>query len=110
MAGVSKTNSFGTFLETIEKRSGPAEQPAAAVPAGEPPPASGMTDVSRRVLLALAKGPASITELREQAGLDPSDTVLSDLTTNAFVEKAPGRGVRYQLTEQGRRVVELLTA
>ena len=109
MAGVSKTNSFGTFLETIEKHNAPAEGPAAA-PAGEPPPASGMTDVARRVLRMLAKGPASITELREQAGLDPSDTVLSDLTANGFVEKAPGRPVRYGLTEQGRAVVELLTA
>jgi DNA-binding MarR family transcriptional regulator len=108
MAGVSKTNSFGTFLETIEKRSAPADEPTAAAEAE--PPAGGMTDVSRRVLLLLAKGPASIADLRQQAGLDPSDTVLSDLTTNGFVEKAPGRGVRYELTEQGRRVVELLTA
>jgi DNA-binding MarR family transcriptional regulator len=109
MAGVSKTNSFGTFLETIEKRSAPADEPAAA-PAGEPPAGSGMTDVARRVLHVLAKGPASVTELREQAGLDPSDTVLSDLTLNGFVEKATGRPVRYMLTAQGRAVVELLSA
>jgi chromosome segregation and condensation protein ScpB len=107
MAGVSKTNSFGTFLETIEKREAPEE--AAAAPAAEPPPSSGMTDVSRRVLRLLANGPASITQLREQAGLDPSDTVLSDLTANGFVEKAPGRPVRYGLTAQGRAVVDLLT-
>jgi hypothetical protein len=109
MAGVSKTNSFGTFLETIEKRSPPAEQPVAAAPPGEPPPASGITDVARRVLQILAKGPASSTELREQAGIDPTDA-LDDLTTNGFVARASGRGVRFELTEQGRRVVELLTA
>jgi chromosome segregation and condensation protein ScpB len=109
MAGVSKTNSFGTFLETIEKHGPPAAEPAAA-PAAAPPPASGMTDVARRVLRLLAKGPASITELHEQAGLDPSDTVLSDLTALGIVEKAPGRAVRYRLTEQGRAAVALLTA
>jgi hypothetical protein len=118
MAGVSKTNSFGTFLETIEQedRAGgePAAAPPAAPPAPAPPrapaPASAMTDVSRRVLQLLARGPASLTELREQAGLEPSDNVLRDLTANGFVEKAPGRTVRYALTTQGRAVVQLLNA
>jgi hypothetical protein len=116
MAGVSKTNSFGTFLETIEQDDRAGGEPAAAPPAAPPAPApaaapaSAITDVSRRVLQLLARGPASLTELREQAGLEPSDTVLRDLTANGFVEKAPGRTVRYALTAQGRAVVQLLNA
>jgi hypothetical protein len=117
MAGVSKTNSFGTFLETIEQEAAPVQEPAAVAPgAAVPPPApgvtpaSGITDVSRRVLKLLAQGPASVAELHAQAGLDPSESVLRDLTANGFVEKAPGRTVRYALTSQGQAVVQLLSA
>ena len=108
MAGVSKTNSFGTFLETIEKRA--TDDEGAKPPIPPPAPASEMTDVSRRVLGLLAREPATVAELREQVGLDPSDRVLHDLTANGFVEKAPGRPVRYALTAQGRAVVQLLGA
>jgi hypothetical protein len=111
MAEASRTNSFGTFLETIEKRAEPAAAPAAAppVPAPAPAPGSGMTEVSRRVLQLLATGPATVAELREQAGLDTDDSVLDDLTANGFVARAPGRTVRYALTAQGQAVVQLLS-
>lgn len=108
MAEASKTNSFGTFLETIEKRAEPTPAPPAAAPA--PAPGSGMTEVSRRVLQLLASGPATVTELREQAGLGTDDSVLDDLTTTGFVERAPGRTARYALTAQGQAVVQLLSA
>jgi hypothetical protein len=114
MAEASKTNSFGTFLETIEKRAEPAPAPPAAAPPPAPAPAaapgSGMTEVSRRVLQLLAAGPATIAELREQAGLGTDDSVLDDLTTTGFVERAPGRTARYALTAQGQAVVQLLRA
>ena len=118
MAGPSKTNSFGTFLETIEKRA-PAEAPAAAPPAGVPPPgvsppavpgpASAMNDVSRQVLQLLATGPATSAQLRAQAGAE-TDDVLTELAANGFAEKLPGRTVRYALTAQGQAVVQLLSA
>jgi hypothetical protein len=101
-----KTNSFGTFLETIENQA----VPVAAEPPAAPAPASAMTDVSRRVLQLLATGPATVAQLREQAGLVADDDVLADLTANGFVEKVPGRTVRYALTAQGQAVVQLLSA
>lgn len=107
MAGVSKTNSFGTFLETIEQRAAPATAEPAAPP---PAPASAMTDVSRRVLQLLAIGPATVTQLRDQAGLQAEDDVLADLTANGFVAKVAGRTGRYALTAQGQAVVQLLSA
>jgi hypothetical protein len=116
MAEASKTNSFGTFLETIEKRAEPVAAPAAAppppapAPAPAPAPGSGMTEVSRRVLQLLATGPATVAELREQAGLGTDDSVLDDLSASGFVARAPGRAVRYALTAQGQAVVQLLSA
>ena len=97
MASARKTNSFGTFLETIEQ----------AAPAADP--AGAMTEVSRRVLQLLAAGPASIEQLQEHAGSDASDAVMDDLIANGFVEKLPGRTVRYGLTAQGQAVVQLLS-
>jgi chromosome segregation and condensation protein ScpB len=103
MAGASKTNSFGTFLETIEQAA-----PPAAAPAPQPGP-SAMTDVSRRVLHLLATGgPATVTQLREQAGAE-TDDALAELAANGFVEKHPGRTVRFALTAQGQAVVKLLS-
>jgi len=110
VAEASKTNSFGTFLETIEKRAEPAAAPPNAVPPPAPVPGSGMTEVSRRVLQVLAAGPATVAELRERAGLDTADSVLDDLTTTGFVERVPGRTARYALTAQGQAVVQLLSA
>ena len=97
MAGPSKTNSFGTFLETIEQ-----EAPA-------PAPAGAMTEVSRRVLQLLAAGPATVAQIREHAGNDAGDAVMDDLIANGFVERLPGRTVRYGLTAQGQAVVQLLS-
>jgi hypothetical protein len=99
MAGPSKTNSFGTFLETIEQ----------AAPAPVPAPASAITDVSRQVLQLLATGPATSAQLRAQVGAE-TDDVLAELTANGFAEKLPGRTVRYALTTQGQAVVQLLSA
>ena len=104
MAGASKTNSFGTFLETIEQAAPPPEAPA-PVP-GSP---SAMTDVSRQVLQLLATGPATSAQLRAQVGAE-TDDVLAELTANGFAEKLPGRTARYALTAQGQAVVQLLSA
>jgi hypothetical protein len=108
MAGPSKTNSFGTFLETIEKAA-PPEAPAAEAPPTVPGPASAMNDVSRQVLQLLATGPATSAQLRAQAGAE-TDDVLTELAANGFAEKLPGRTVRYALTAQGQAVVQLLSA
>jgi chromosome segregation and condensation protein ScpB len=108
MAAPGKTNSFGTFLETIEKAA-PPEARAAEAPAAVPTPASALTDVSRRVLQLLATGPATSAQLRAVAGAE-TDEVLAQLTANGFVEKLPGRTVRYALTAPGQAVVQLLSA
>jgi hypothetical protein len=108
MAGPSKTNSFGTFLETIEKAA-PPEAPAAEAPTAVPAPASAMNDVSRQVLQLLATGPATGAQLRAHAGAE-TNAVLAELTANGFAEKLPGRTVRYALTAQGQAVVQLLSA
>src|SRR4051794_10339483 len=107
MAGASKTNSFGTFLETIEQEGVAPTAPADAAPPAPPGPTGAMTDVSRRVLQLLAAGPATLTQLREQAGVGEDDTVLADLAANGFVVRAPGRAGRFTLTAQGQAVVRL---
>jgi len=106
MAEASKTNSFGTFLETIEDKAAPA----AAAPPQAQEASSPMTELARRVLQFLASGPASSAELRQRVGPDVSDDVLDELISHGFVEQAPGRAVRYALTAQGQAVVQLLTA
>jgi hypothetical protein len=103
MASARKTNSFGTFLETIEQAAPPSEAPAALQPGGAHP----LTDVSRRVLQLLATGAATSTQIREQVGAE-ADDVLAELGANGFVEKLPGRTDRYGLTTQGQAVVQLL--
>jgi chromosome segregation and condensation protein ScpB len=108
MAEASKTNSFGTFLETIEEDAAPAaEPPLAAPPEASPSP---MPELSRRVLRALATAPASTAQLREQVGPELRDEVLDELVAHGFIARVPGRGVRYALTAAGQAVVQLLTA
>jgi hypothetical protein len=110
MAEASKTNSFGTFLETIEEDAPPTKQAAAPPPAPPSGPSGPMTELARRVLRFLAAGPASLAQLRQQVGSDATDEVLDELVAHGFIEKAPGRAVRYALTPQGQAVVQLLTA